>query len=157
MSLGIHEQNTYNFFAILECRITKYTKFKFDPVLAVFFAPLYGKVKKIFLSCQVENFFHQIKPQEIQLQQKRQQMPLFNVVIIIINELASNYLLSRCEVTFDSRVKLLLRIVTCQLSYSQSSPGINQQSSHIILLLLPKIHQFQSHERSVLRRSLRQG
>lgn len=37
------------FFAILECRLTKYTKFKFDPVLAVFFAPLYGKVKKNIL------------------------------------------------------------------------------------------------------------
>ena len=71
-------------------------------------------------------------------------MPLFNVVIIVINEHESNYLLSRCEVTFNSRVKLLLRIVTRQLSYSQSFPGINQQSSHIILLLLPKIHQFQS-------------
>ena len=59
-------------------------------------------------------------------------MPLFNVVIIIINEHESNYLLSRCEVTFNSRVKLLLQIVTRQLSYSQSSPGINQQSSHII-------------------------
>ena len=49
MSLGIHEQNTYNFFAILECRLTKNTKFKFDPVLAVFFAPFYGKVKKNIL------------------------------------------------------------------------------------------------------------